>query len=79
MDINGIDTAISPGMLLYCPPTILNKIDIGMRNLSITTFIKILEVYGLQTSYIDKYIERQKKVLIDTYQKLSIEYVRSNN
>ncbi len=78
VDINGIDTAISPGMLLYCPPTILNKIDIGMRNLSITTFIKILEVYGLQTSYIDKYIERQKKVLIDTYQKLSIEYVRSN-
>ncbi|MHC1761295.1 MAG: sigma-54 interaction domain-containing protein [Negativicutes bacterium] len=78
VDISGIDTAVSPGMLQYCPPGIPNKIDIGMRNLSINTFIKILQVYGLKTDYIDKYIERQKKVLIDTYEKLSTEFVRSN-
>ena len=79
LDTAGIDTAISPGMLYYCPPHIKNRVDIGMRNLSAATFIKILDTYSLGTEYIDKYITNQKKVLIDTYEKLSFEYDRSNN
>ena len=78
VDIKGIDTAISPGMLFYCPAEIKNRVDIGMRSLSAETFIKILDTYKLETQYIDKYILSQKKVLTDTYEKLSAEYKRSN-
>lgn len=78
-NIEGIDTAISPGMLYYCPKSIPNKINIGMRNVSVDTFLKIIEAFDLDINYLDIYLQRQKRLLIDTYKSLSIEYTRSNN
>lgn len=73
INIGNLDTAISPGMLIHCPESIQNKIDIGMRNLSAETFLKILEKYNLKNTYIDKYILTQKKVLVETNKQLSLE------
>ena len=51
---NDIDTAISPGMLHICPQYIKNKIDIGIRQLSISVFVKILKELQLDLSYTQK-------------------------
>lgn len=69
-----IDTAISPGMLHICPPNIKAKIDIGMRQLSISIFIKILQDLDLDLSYTEKFLSYNKAVLVNAYKRLSEQY-----
>jgi PAS domain-containing protein len=69
-----IDTAISPGMLHICPEHIKTKIDIGMRQLSISVFIKILQELQLDLSYAEKFISHNKAVLVNAYKRLSEQY-----
>ncbi|MDP3387771.1 MAG: sigma 54-interacting transcriptional regulator [Eubacteriales bacterium] len=73
-----IDTAISPGMLDYCPVHISNKIDIGLRSLSVDSFTKILKYYDFRAEYLDKYYKKQKEILVNTYKQLSIQLLESN-
>jgi transcriptional regulator with PAS, ATPase and Fis domain len=72
-----VDTAISPGMLHICPEKIKTKIDIGMRQLSISVFIKILEELDLNLNYAEKFLSYNKKLLVDAYQRLSEQYTRA--
>ena len=73
LDYGNIDTAVSPGMLAYTPADIPIKIDIGLRNLSITSFLNILNKLDLPLYYLDKFVSRQKKVLINSFKELSKE------
>lgn len=73
---NDIDTAISPGMLHICPQYIKNKIDIGIRQLSISVFVKILKELQLDLSYTEKFLSYNKAVLVDAYKRLSDQYQR---
>ncbi len=72
-----IDTAISPGMLHICPKHIKTKIDIGMRQLSIAVFIKILEDLRLDLGYTEKFISYNKAVLVNAYKRLSEQYLHT--
>jgi len=76
-DYSEIDTAVSPGMLNLCPTEITNKIDIGMRKLSVPCFVKILKLLNLNINYLEPYVNRQKEILIKTYKKLSNEFIRA--
>lgn len=71
------DTAISPGMLHICPKNITTEIDIGMRQISISTFIRILNYLDLDFSYAEKFVYNHKKLLIDTYRQVSEQYSRA--
>ncbi len=73
-----IDTAISPGMLHICPEHIKTKIDIGMRQLSISVFLKILKDLHLDLSYTEKFISYNKAVLVNAYKRLSEQYTRAD-
>ncbi|MDT8903442.1 sigma-54 interaction domain-containing protein [Anaeroselena agilis] len=70
-----IDTAISPGMLHICPDNIKIKIDVGMRQLSISVFIRMLNELDLDPGYTEKFISYNKKVLVNAYQRLSEQYL----
>jgi transcriptional regulator with PAS, ATPase and Fis domain len=72
-----IDTAISPGMLHICPDYIKTKIDVGMRQLSISVFIRLLNDLGFDLSYTEKFISYNKKVLVNAYKRLSEEYLHA--
>jgi transcriptional regulator with PAS, ATPase and Fis domain len=72
-----VDTAISPGMLHICPERIATKIDIGMRQLSISVFIKILLELDLDLNYTEKFLSYNKKLLVDSYKRLSEQCSRS--
>ncbi len=72
-----IDTAISPGMLHICPDNIKTKIDVGMRQLSISVFIRLLNELDLDLSFTEKFISYNKKVLVNAYKRLSEEYLRT--
>lgn len=74
-DVSHVDTAVSTGMMQYCPEHIQNRIDIGLRTLSIHSFVDILLAFDLDLSYADTFAETQKRVLTSTYKKLSQEYV----
>ncbi|MBS7525275.1 sigma 54-interacting transcriptional regulator [Fusibacter paucivorans] len=77
VDYSDIDIAISPGMLDICPPEIKEKIDIGMRQLAISFFIELLTHLAFDLNLLEKYLYKQKQLLISTYQKLSVEYLRA--
>lgn len=72
-----IDTAISPGMLHICPKHVKTKIDIGMRQLSISVFVEILNRLSLDLSYAEKFLSHNKAVLVNAYKRLSEQYVRT--
>lgn len=72
-----VDTAISPGMLHICPEQIETKIDIGMRQLSISVFIKLLLELDLDLNYTEKFLSYNKKLLVDAYKRLSEQCTRS--
>ncbi len=50
----GVDTAISPGLIHYCPPEILTRIDIGFRIFSLDAFNKLFQALDLSSHYLDK-------------------------
>lgn len=64
IDLEGIDTAITPGMGHHCPAGIKNIIDIGYRILSIGTFLDIIINLDLNLEYLEKYVKRYNKLLV---------------
>ncbi|MHC1760100.1 MAG: sigma-54 interaction domain-containing protein [Negativicutes bacterium] len=70
----GIDVAISPGLLSLCPVEVKNKIDIGLRHLSITVFIKILTQFGLDLQFSVKFSSYHKLLLVKAYRRLSEQF-----
>ncbi len=65
-----VDTAISPGMIDLCPDYIDNKIDIGMRDIALSTYIQILLHFGIDLDYIDAFIQNYIKLYIETHRRL---------
>lgn len=76
---NDIDTAISPGMLHICPEQIKTKIDIGMRQLSISVFMETLNILQLDLSYTEKFLFFNKKLLVNAYKRLSEQCAHNAN
>ncbi|MDR1243136.1 MAG: sigma 54-interacting transcriptional regulator [Deltaproteobacteria bacterium] len=76
-DISGVDTAISPGLLRYCPPEVTRRIDIRRRHLSVGIFITLLQRLGLNFEYVERLLLFHSNLLFDTYRRLSDTYVDS--
>ena len=66
--LNDVEIAISPGMMHLCPNGIKNKIDIGMRDIALTTYIQMFVALNVKLDFIDAFI--------DTYFKSQIEMAR---
>lgn len=64
------DTAISPGMINLCPEHISRKIDIGMRDIALSTYIQIFLHVGIDLDYIDTFMHNYIKLYIKTYRLL---------
>lgn len=69
--LNGIDTAISPGMSHLCPRNIRHVIDIGPRIISIYSFVQLLMALDLDLSYIENYSNYYHNFLMESSRKLS--------
>jgi len=74
---SAIDTAISPGMIHLCPKPIINKIDIGPRTISVSTFIKIISELGLDVEYVDKFILYYNNLLLETSRRIAAMHEQS--
>ena len=71
VDLTGVDTAISPGLLYLCPEHIENKIDIGFRMFSVETFLDILLALNLNLKYLNIYVNRYNNLLMNTSRRLA--------
>lgn len=71
LDFRKIQAAISPGMMHLCPDEIENRIDIGPRNVSIGSFLQILEALDLDVKYLENYSNEYHKMLLDSSHKLA--------
>jgi len=76
-DTEGYDTAVSPDMFEFCPDRIQNRINIGMRSLTVSAFTAIVHAYGLDLAIVNQYVDIQRVVLTNTYKKLSLRYLES--
>ena len=74
---SAIDTAISPGLIQFSPPNIINKINIGFRQLSITSLLEIITYLNLNFNYLADYTHKYTMSLLQTFKKLSEEYNRA--
>ncbi len=77
LDTSAIDTAISPGLIQFSPPHIVNKIDIGFRQLSVTSLLEILTSLNINLKYLTDYTFKYTMSLLHTFKKLSEEYNRA--
>ena len=66
--LNDVDIAVSPGMMHLCPNGIRNKIDIGMRDIALTTYIQMFIALNVKIDVIDTFI--------DTYFRAQVEAAR---
>lgn len=73
IDAESFDTALSPGMIDLCPENVNNKIDIGMRNISFSTYIQILLHLEMDVEYIDAFTQNYTKLHIENYKHLNSE------
>ena len=71
------DTVISPGMLDICPAHITRRIDIGMRDIALSTYINVFLRLGLDLETIDMFTSHYNKLLINTYKRLNREKQRA--
>lgn len=63
--------AVTTGTLELCPANIENKIDIGLRTLSIHTILKILEAFNVDSECIERYIYLNQSNSTKIYKELS--------
>lgn len=66
-DIHGIDTAIYTMSSEECPAEIKNRINLGFRNLSMSTFIEILGKFNLSMNYADQYLKIQRQESVQDF------------
>lgn len=64
------DAALSPGMIDLCPEDVNKKIDIGMRNICLSTYIQILSHLGIDSEYIDIFAQNYMKKQLESYKRL---------
>ena len=77
MEVKDFDTAISPGMLDICPEHITNRIDIGMRDIALSTYFKIIVSLDISPDIMDKLQNYYIQALINTYKRLNDERQRT--
>ena len=77
LDTEDYDTVISPGMLDLCPAHITRRIDIGMRNIALSTYINVFLRLGLDVEKIDMFTSHYNQLLINTYKRLNHEKQRA--
>ncbi|MDD4568846.1 MAG: sigma 54-interacting transcriptional regulator [Tepidanaerobacteraceae bacterium] len=77
IDYNTIDTAISPGMIHLCPEPIKNKIDIGPRTISASTFLKIITELNLDLEYLEKFTVYYNNLLLETSRRIAMMHEQS--
>lgn len=75
--INGINTAVSPGMTHLVPKHIENVIDIGPRTISIHSFLRLLLALELDLVYLEKFANSYHNLLIESSRKLTSALDRS--
>ena len=71
LDLDRVHTAISPGMMHLCPEAIANRIDIGPRNVSINSFLEVLQALELDIRYLDRFSEHYHRLLLDSSRRLA--------
>lgn len=77
IDTKEYDMAISPGMLRFCPNHIKKKIDIGMREIALSTYMQIMSILEMDPQQIDFFSTYYIQKLVDSYKILAIERQRS--
>ncbi|PIE66178.1 MAG: hypothetical protein CSA26_01590 [Desulfobacterales bacterium] len=77
LDFDNIQTALSPGMMHLCPPEIEHRIDIGPRNVSMSSFLRILEALELDKKYLDEYARKYHRTLMAASRKLSVSHIKT--
>jgi len=77
MDIDGIDTAVSPGMTHLVPKGIENVIDIGPRTISTHSFLQLLILLNLDLKYLEIFVNSYHNLLIESSRKLTSALDRS--
>ncbi len=77
LDFRNIETAISPGMMHLCPQEIEHRIDIGPRNVSMSSFLHILEALNLDKKHLDEYARKYHRMLLDASRKLSAFHINT--
>lgn len=63
--LKDVEIAISPGMMHLCPNGIKNKIDIGMRDIALTTYIQMFVALNVKLDFIDTFIDTYFKAQVD--------------
>ncbi len=71
VQLDGIDTAVSPGMGNICPPEIKNIIDVGYRIFSIFSFYELLINLGLSMEYLEKYVNYYNYLLMNSSKQIA--------
>lgn len=66
-----IDTAISPGHIYICPEFIKEKIDLGRRTISFSTFMELLMALDLDIKHVDKFAEFHIKMMVNSGSKIA--------
>lgn len=71
LNLNDIDTAVSPGMTHLVPKQIQNIIDIGPRTISIHSFLRLLIALDLNSAYLERFSNLYHNLLIESSRKLT--------
>ncbi len=71
INLDDVDTAISPGHIHLCPGTVKNKIDLGRRTISFSTFLEILLCMNLDLKNIDNFARYHIQLMIQAGNKVA--------
>lgn len=70
IDPSQYEYALSPGVQHLCPYTFKHMIDLGLKSLSVRTFVEILNYFHLELEYADIYENTHIKTHVDTCSKI---------
>ncbi|MGN8969383.1 sigma-54 interaction domain-containing protein [Intestinimonas sp. HCP28S3_D6] len=70
IDPSQYDYALAPGVQHLCPYTFKHLINLGLKSLSVRTFVEILSFFHLDLGYADIYENTHLKTHVDTCSKI---------
>lgn len=70
IDPSQYEYALAPGVQHLCPYTFKHLIDLGLKSLSVRTFVEILNYFHLDLGYADIYENTHLKTHVDTCSKI---------
>lgn len=70
IDPSQYDYALAPGVQHLCPYTFKHLINLGLKSLSVRTFVEILSFFHLDLGYADIYENTHLKTHVDTCNKI---------